>query len=73
MKTDSIWYQRMLKKYGSDEAIQEVMRDNAKKSNGNKTGKGGFGERPIEERREISRKAAEARWSKPTTEVEDVL
>lgn len=38
MKKDSAWYQGMLRKYGSDEAISDIMRRNSEHSSRNKGG-----------------------------------
>jgi general stress protein YciG len=42
LKKDSKWYKAYLKKYGSDEAISEAMRERQKKSRENYSGTGGF-------------------------------
>lgn len=55
------WYNSMLKKYKTDEAIREVMRQNASKSKRNKGGTGGFAKLTAEERKEVSLKGVQAR------------
>lgn len=42
MRKDTKWYKTMLEKYGSDEAIAEVMRERQRKSRETYTGGGGF-------------------------------
>lgn len=39
MNKQTVWYRGMLKKYGTDEAISEIMAINARKGKGNKGGK----------------------------------
>lgn len=61
MNKDSNWYKRMLEKFGSDEAISEVMRKNSNKSSRNK---GGTFIHDPEKALEIQRKGGLARAEK---------
>lgn len=64
MKENSEWWKRMLAKYGTEEAVRDVMRANAAKSSRNSAGTGGFAklknENP-ERLKEISRLGVESR------------
>lgn len=51
----------MIEKYGSAEAVREVMREGQKRSRENYTGNGGFGS-SSELAKQAGKKGAEARW-----------
>lgn len=56
------WWKAMIKKYGSEEAVREVLRAGQKKSRENYAGTGGFAANP-ELAKEAGKKGAEKRWS----------
>lgn len=56
------WLATMIKKYGSEEAVKEVLRAGQKKSRENYAGTGGFAANP-ELAKEAGKKGAEKRWN----------
>lgn len=66
---DTPWYKRMLAKYGSDEAIAEIMARNGRQVKDRS--KGGYhklAKEDPEKLSEISRQAANKRWQNDETE-----
>lgn len=61
---DSAWKDRMIAKYGSEEAVMEEMAKRQKKSRENYSGNGGFRSMDKDRLKEISKKGLTSRWKK---------
>ena len=64
MNTNTDWYRRMLKEFGTEEAVAEEMRKRQKKSRENYSGNGGFRSMDKDKLKEISKKGLTSRWKK---------
>lgn len=72
MNKDTAWYKRMLEKYGSDEAISEIMSKNGKRVKDKRNaGFASIKKNDPERLKEISRQGVEARQNNEMAKLDE--